>query len=73
MSTATDSGKGDIFRITLNLTLAAVLAVICSKNPIFPAAVFSASLIGMIFLRIFKLINWPKAIIASAMKIPKNR
>ena len=38
-------------RTKLAIALAAVLAVICSKNPLFPAAVFSASLIGMIFLR----------------------
>ena len=38
-------------RTKLLITLAAVLAVICSQNPLFPAAVFSASLIGMIFLK----------------------
>lgn len=38
-------------RAKLTIALAAVLAVICSKNPLFPAAVFSASLIGMIFLK----------------------
>jgi len=38
-------------RTKLLITLAAVLAVICSKNPLLPAAVFSASLIGMIFLK----------------------
>lgn len=38
-------------RKKLTIVLAAVLAVICSKNPLLPAAVFSASLIGMIFLK----------------------
>ena len=38
-------------RQKLVITLAAVLAVICSKNPLFPVSIFSASLIGMIFLK----------------------
>ncbi len=38
-------------RTKLVIALAAVLAVICSKNPLFPVSVFSACLIGMIFLK----------------------
>ena len=38
-------------RKKLLIALAAVLAVICSKNPFFPMTIFGASLIGMIFLK----------------------
>lgn len=44
-------------RQKLLITLAAVLAVICSQNPLLPTAIFGASLIGMIFLKMpFKLL-----------------
>lgn len=38
-------------RPKLLIALTAVLAVICSKNPLFPVAIFGASFVGMIFLK----------------------
>lgn len=41
----------------LAIALAAVLAVICSKHPLFPAAVCAASLLGMLYLKMpFRLL-----------------